>query len=306
MTPQYAPLWWLRILWLSAIIGSVSLSCNGQTFLSEEVTPSLLDERAEAEKVVRDNPYVLSQHRFNYLLPVTYVSNPSAFGNADITPESVENEEAKFQISVKTPLYLQEDSLDGVYFGFTLTSFWQILNSDISKPFRETNYEPEVFYQKNVNLNLLSYRFNLLQVGVNHMSNGQSGLLSRSWNRVFATALFSTEDALYYVKSWYRIPEQEKAFPEDPRGDDNPDITDFFGRIELGYGRKWEKFGVLAVLRNNLNAKNNRGSLQVDLTYPLSARYNLMLQYFNGYGDSLIDYDRYQQRIGLGVQLAFY
>ena len=41
------------------------------------------------------------------------------------------------------------------------------------------------------------------------------------------------------------------------------------------------------------------------MTYPLSDRYEILLQYFNGYGDSLIDYNRSQERIGLGFQLTF-
>jgi len=58
-------------------------------------------------------------------------------------------------------------------------------------------------------------------------------------------------------------------------------------------------------LRNNLSGSNNRGSVQVNLTYPLTQRYDLLLQYFNGYGDSLIDYNSHQSRFSLGVQLRF-
>lgn len=291
------------------LILTASLVCHtlyAQSLVSDEPVPSVLDSRMEADKSTLTNPYSLTQHRLNYLLPLTYITNPNALGNADITPESVDNFEAKFQVSVKMPLYLQDSTVDGLYFGFTLTSFWQVYNSDISKPFRETNYEPELFYQKHANLNLLGYRFNSVQLGINHMSNGQSGLLSRSWNRLYASALFSDETSLYYIKTWYRIPEDEKEFPEDPRGDDNPDINDFYGRAEIGYGRKWGKWGLLAVLRNNLNMSNNRGSILLDVTYPINDRYNLMLQYFNGYGDSLIDYNRSQERLGVGFQLAFY
>ena len=62
---------------------------------------------------------------------------------------------------------------------------------------------------------------------------------------------------------------------------------------------------MLALLRNNLDFDSNRGSIQVDLTYPISDRYEVLLQYFNGYGDSLIDYNRSQERIGIGFQLHF-
>ena len=70
------------------------------------------------------------------------------------------------------------------------------------------------------------------------------------------------------------------------------------------------KFSLLAFgaqrqqLGPNLEFANNRGSLELSVSYPVSPRYEVVLQYFNGYGDSLIDYDRRQNRIGLGFQLA--
>ncbi|MDY6884705.1 MAG: phospholipase A [Pseudomonadota bacterium] len=271
----------------------------------DTTSESALDDRLEGDKEALDNVFAITQHRQNYLLPITYVSNPNTSGNEDLTDENVDNKEAKFQVSAKLPLYLEDTGFDGVYFGFTLTSFWQLYNSEASKPFRETNYEPEIFWQETADYSVLGYKFNTFQVGFNHMSNGQSGLKSRSWNRLFASIVFSDNDDIYYLKTWYRIPEDEKEDPLDPTGDDNPDIEDYYGRMEFGYGRKIGAFKVLALLRNNLDFDENRGSIQLDLTYPISDRYEILLQYFNGYGDSLIDYNRSQERIGLGFQLLF-
>ena len=271
----------------------------------DTTSESALDDRLEGDKEALDNVFAITQHRQNYLLPITYVSNPNTTGNEDLTDENVDNKEAKFQVSAKLPLYLEDTGFDGVYFGFTLTSFWQLYNSEASKPFRETNYEPEIFWQETADYSVLGYKFNTFQVGFNHMSNGQSGLQSRSWNRLFASIVFSDNDDIYYLKTWYRIPEDEKEDPLDPTGDDNPDIEDYYGRMEFGYGRKIGAFKVLALLRNNLDFDENRGSIQLDLTYPISDRYEILLQYFNGYGDSLIDYNRSQERIGLGFQLLF-
>ena len=271
----------------------------------DTVTQSALDNRLEGDKEALDNVFAITQHRQNYILPITYVSNPNTFGNEELNEENVDNKEAKFQVSAKLPLFLEDTGFDGLYFGFTLTSFWQLYNSEASKPFRETNYEPEVFWQETADYSVLGYKFNTFQLGFNHMSNGQSGLRSRSWNRIFASIVFSDDDDIYYFKTWYRIPEDEKEDPLDPTGDDNPDIEDFYGRMEFGYGRKIGAFKVLALLRNNLDFSDNRGSIQLDFTYPISDRYEVMLQYFNGYGDSLIDYNRSQERIGVGFQLLF-
>ena len=288
--------------------GTAEAQANEQEVSATEAqkrAPSILSSRFEADRIALDNLFSITQHHQNYLLPFTYVTAPNYAGNQDLTEQNVDHKEAKFQLSVKLPLYLQDDTANGVYFGFTLTSFWQLYNSEVSKPFRETNYQPEIFYQRRADLTLLGYDFNAFQVGFNHMSNGQSGPRSRSWNRIFASVLFSDYDDVYYLKTWYRIPEDEKIDDMDATGDDNPDISDYYGRMEFGYGTRFGDFKVMALLRNNLSFNKNRGSFQLDLTYPVSPRYDILLQYFNGYGDSLIDYNRSQQRIGLGFQLTF-
>jgi phospholipase A1/A2 len=270
---------------------------------------SILDKRSLADQQINLNPFSLAQHNTNYLFPISYVSNPNPTSQQDLTSENIDKVEAVFQISTKIPIYLEideeQEALSGVYFGFTARSFWQVYNDEVSKPFRETNYEPEVFYQWQADLSLLKYRFNALQIGVNHQSNGQSGLRSRSWNRVIFTALFSDADSAYYVRSWWRFPEDTKTSIDDPTGDDNPDINDYIGRVELGYAFQVNNIEIFTRIRNNLSGSQNRGSVQVNLTYPLSQRYDLLLQYFNGYGDSLIDYNSHQSRFSLGVQLRF-
>lgn len=274
---------------------------------SDEVqtTDSLLDNRSQQNRSAKSNPFVISQYRQNYLLPITYIKDPNPISVDGLTEENVDNLEAKYQVSVNLPIYMQNDSTSGLYFGLTLRSFWQVYNSDVSKPFRENIYEPEVYYQWDAEWDLFGYRFNQAHIGFNHQSNGQDGLKSRSWNRIYASFIFSDADSLYYFKTWYRVPEDDKEFALDPTGDDNPDINDFIGRAEFGYAFNIGKLRLLSLLRNNLSSSNNRGSIELNLTYPINDRYEWLLQYFNGYGDSLIDYNRHQQRIGLGIQLRF-
>lgn len=275
---------------------------------TEEVskTESILDERADSTKEAIANPFSISQHRRNYILPITYVSNPNTLSVDELNDENVDNIEAKYQISVKLPLYVEENSTSGLYMGFTAKSYWQVYNSDVSKPFRATDYEPEIYYAWANELSILGFKFNGLQLGFNHQSNGRSNELSRSWNRLFASALFSDDSSFYYVKTWYRIPEDEKETPTSAEGDDNPDITRFLGHLELGYGTNLGDFKIVGLLRNNLRTSENKGSIDLSISYPLTDNYDLLFQYFNGYGDSLIDYNRHQQRVGLGIQLKFF
>ncbi|MGQ8365144.1 phospholipase A [Glaciecola sp. 1036] len=269
----------------------------------EQDKPSLFKERLEEAKQSNRNLFAITQHRQNYLLPFSRASNPNTITVDGLTEENIDKFEAKFQISIKTPLFLQEDDLSGVFFGFTTVSHWQVYNSEASKPFRETNYEPEIFYQWTPNFDVLGYEFNMARFGFNHHSNGQDGLKSRSWNRIFASILFSDNNSGYYFKTWWRVPEDAKADELDPRGDDNPDISDYYGRAELGFIYRWNDIKVVTQIRNNLSFDNNRSGLTLNFLYPISDRYNVLFQYFNGYGDSLIDYNRHQQRFSLGIEL---
>jgi phospholipase A1 len=266
---------------------------------------SFLTEKINNERDANRNLFSLVQHRQNYLLPISYSTGPNPITLDGIGEEKIDRFEAKYQISVKTPLWLQPDDLSGVYFGFTAVSFWQLYNDETSKPFRETNYQPEVFYQFNSDLSLAGYKFNLLRIGLNHMSNGQSGLKSRSWNRITATALFSDENTAYYIRTWLRLPEDDKTSRLDPLGDDNPDINDYYGRIELGFGYRLGSLDITSSIRNNLSFDDNRSGIEINITYPFNKRYDLLIQYFNGYGDSLIDYNRHQQRFSVGMQIRF-
>lgn len=272
---------------------------------SKEPT-SMLQKRLSADQNLLDNRFSITQFKRNYFLPFTYITEPNPLGNEDLTSDNIDNKEAKFQLSVKLPLYNPEETLEGLYFGFTLTSFWQLYNSEVSKPFRETNYEPEVFYQWSTDLALFGIDFNTLQLGFNHMSNGQSGESSRSWNRIVLSSLFSDADNVYFIRTWYRIPEDTKATIDDPTGDDNPNIESYYGRLELGYSTRYNNFQFYLVTRNNLSFNDNRGSVEFSVSYPLSERYEVMVQYFNGYGDSLIDYNNRETRIGMGVQLSVF
>lgn len=295
---------WKKILLMSTTL-LISLGISAETKANDLELTSIFDQRSEAVGEAIDNPFAFSQHRLNYILPFSYVSDPNTLSASGLSTENVDNIEAKYQISVKLPLYQVENSTSGLYMAFTAVSYWQVYNGEASKPFRETNYEPELFYSWRNELTFAGFKFNQIRFGLSHQSNGQSGLRSRSWNRLFASAMFSDADSFYHIKAWYRIKEDEKDDPFDSTGDDNPDITTFMGHTEFGYGTTLGDFNVMALMRNNLKTSNNKGSIELNLSYPISERYELLMQYFNGYGDSLVDYNRHQQRIGFGVQLKF-
>jgi len=290
-------------------VGEIEQWC--QTFLesqkkiqNEELSP--LEKRIIRERNSMNNPSVITPHKRNYLLPVTYLADPNEapYQNFNALEGNLDNWEAKFQLSFKAPLaqsLLTEKDI--VFFGFTIQSYWQMYNSDVSAPFRETNYQPEIFYgfMNDLKVGEWTNRGNI--IGIEHQSNGRSQPLSRSWNRIYAHFIWENDNWVIGLKPWYRIPEDEKADPNQPDGDDNPDIDKYMGNFEFTSVYKWEEqtFGVM--LRNNLRS-DNRGAIQLDWTFPMGSRFKGYAQYFNGYGESLIDYNESIQRLGFGVLLT--
>lgn len=274
------------------------------SFLQAE--DSLLDERVKDELATSEKPFVLTPHRPNYILPVTYQSNPNNTPFEEKYPDQnvqVDDIEAKFQISFKFPLVYNMFGDNGhLFFAYTNQSYWQLYNKEVSSPFRETNHEPEMFMLFNNDWKVAGLTNSFWGFGAVHQSNGQANPLSRSWNRLYGTMVFDRGPFALGLKAWWRIPEDEKTSPTDARGDDNPDIDDYMGHFEVTgvYGLDEHRFTML--LRNNL-ASDNKGAVELTWSYPIIGNLRIYTQYFNGYGESLIDYNHHNQRIGIGVAL---
>ena len=268
---------------------------------------ALLKKRLRMEYRVRDNRFAIIPHKPNYLLPVTFNHSPNqdSLENAG-DDRQVDNVEVKFQVSFKTPFWEKpfgENS--ALYFAYTGQSYWQAYNSDVSSPFRETNHEPEIFAAWATDWKLGGWQVPYFSLGLSHQSNGRSGLGSRSWNRIYTEFAFEQDRWVLSFKPWWRIPEDRKDDPLDPDGDDNPDIDDYMGYFELYSAYQWDNHNFGILLRNNLRS-DNKSAFQFDWTFPLDDEGKLRgyVQYFNGYGESLIDYDRRVNRLGVGFVLT--
>lgn len=265
----------------------------------------LLANRIISEKRTAFDPYVITPHKMNYILPVSYSNkvNRQAYEGINDWSEYLTNNEAKFQISIKVPLNKKSlfTPYDGIFFGFTLKSWWQVYSDGISKPFRETNYQPEVFYLSPFNLDFIEGN-TAVAIGIEHQSNGRTQGLSRSWNRAYVNFLYEKDDFTISFKPWWRLPESEKEFALDPDGDDNPDISDFMGYFQLATVYKWDDYEFTFVGRENF--VTNNGGLELGFTFPLWGKVRGYIQYTNGYGESLIDYNHTQQTLGLGFALT--
>lgn len=263
-----------------------------------EKAKGLFQQRVNREASTVDNPFVLTPHKPNYFLPIAYTSNPNdrAFLGDDET-ESLQSVEFKFQLSVKFPVgYDVVGRNSSLWFAYTQQAFWQAYNSDISAPFRDTNHEPEVFVVDKPKSGFLGVKPSYIAYGFNHQSNGQSGDLSRSWNRFYVDFLFERENTAFSFKPWYRIPESSN--------DDNPNIERYYGYGEVNIIHIIDDYSIDIMLRNNLKISENKGAFQVGFNFPLWGRTRGYIQYFNGYGQSLLDYNHHTQSLGMGIMLT--
>ncbi len=271
-----------------------------------EVERSLAHERLQAEIHSEQHPYLLVAYKQNYILPYSYVTHQNPLYSEHGV--YVNHAEAKFQFSFRFPLY--PDSLfvegDGLDLAYTQKSFWQVYNSQ-SAPFRETNYDPELFYTMPLNSGP-DGADTALRFGFEHESNGRGithdVTLSRSWNRVYAKFIYAKDDYIIALRPWYRIPEGAKSSPTDPGGDDNPDIEKYLGYFDLTAALQYKNLEFSLLARDNLRSHPNYGAIELGMSFPLYHKIRGYAQWFNGYGESLIDYNHDINRVGIGFLLT--
>jgi len=203
------------------------------------------------------------------------------------------------QLSVKVRLFKTR-----LFAAYTQKSFWQAYNTADSRPFRDTNHAPELFYRMTPdNSRLVNWGFD---VGAEHESNGQRIPESRSWNRIFFAPHYRWKRMVLYGQVWYRISEDECA-KRAPGCDDNPDITDF-----LGYGKvdfylqlsEASKPQLMHVMVGG-NAATGKGRASVSYSFPGKSKDLFWyVRAYHGYGESLLDYNRSITRVGLGFSFT--
>lgn len=263
---------------------------------------SALERRLDHETQAAESRFSILPHKPNYVLPATWNASPNygTYARTSTPGDYTDHAEVKFQISLKTPLWdnvLGPRARGTLYAAYSQLALWQAYNTRSSSPFREINYEPELFLAFRTGKTLMGVTSRLVSVGVNHQSNGRSEPLSRSWNRIVANLVFNRGDCYVMIKPWFRIPEKEAD-------DDNPGMDRYYGYGEAVVLQKLSEHTLTLTLRNNLRASGNKGAVQADWSFPILRNIRAYAQYFNGYGESLVDYDHSTNRIGIGVMLT--
>ena len=292
-----------------AIVGDVTVDATG--FDTNPVSLQITAEQKESAALT-ESPPPKSTWNAQYTLvdkpppiPIS-VYEPIYFlvgGDAGLN--------AKFQLSLRYRLFDDKGRLashlpwiDDLYLSFTQTSLWNLHGK--SNPFQDSSYRPRLFYADYSVAKFFDGRLRLgLEGGVGHESNGKDGEESRSYNMLYVrpVALLGDPDGLRA----YLAPLIHNYIAES----DNPDIAKYRGYADwlIGIGSKGG-LDFFATLRKG--TASDYGSVEVNFSYPLSKLSGgdltgwLLLQYFSGYGESLLDYNRKldsQWRLGIAVAL---
>lgn len=279
---------------------NVTASFGTKTSEVDEDASSRIVRYWELEEEAQRGRFVMLPHRPNYVLPATFNSKPNDDPfRSQATNFELERLEAKFQLSFKFKLWqdILNDKGD-LWFAYTQQSYWQVYDQE-SSPFRETNYEPSLFLTYPVKFSVFGLRARMLALGFDHQSNGRDEPLSRSWNRIVASAVLEKGNLAAVVRAWYRI-------PEDRDDDDNPDIEDYLGHGDVVLSYRHNRNEWSATLKNNLDFDRNRSGVELAWSFglPFTRSLSGYVQYYYGYGESLVDYDAPVNRIGIGFLIS--
>ena len=198
-------------------------------------------------------------------------------------------DELHFEFSFERPIAYDALGLgEKISFAYAQNSWWQITQD--SAPFRESNYRPELYVSAPVPF------ADELKIGAMHESNGKGGEESRSWNRLYAQSMWSAGGFSITPRAWY-------AFWLDRT---NEDIADYMGYGDLRASYTFGKQRLSALWRNNLHFdSSNRGAIELNYSFPIfNSGFYGYLRYFNGYGESLADYKRSVNKIGIGLSFV--
>jgi outer membrane phospholipase A len=247
------------------------------------------------------------QHFFGYE-PMYFIAGPDA-------------PEGKFQLSLRYqllnrdgPLAQKAPLLGGINFAYTQTSLWDL--GQESSPFLDTSYKPELFYLlEQIDGGRWGNCVRLdLQAGLQHESDGNPEINSHLLD-IGERVSFYTENGsnkplktsrslnLLYIRpsltlgrtNRFQLTLQPRAWVYVGGLSDNPDLPDFRGYADLRAIAGWNT-GLQLSAMGRLGDDAKRGSLQLDLTYPLMKIFwgnfsvYLQAQYFTGYGESLLLY----------------
>ncbi|MBQ0121470.1 MAG: phospholipase A [Bacteroidales bacterium] len=252
--------------------------CNAQIVVTD------VDEVLGADSIRREfdsRPY-FGLYKDNYFTAGTSVGPAPTRENSDV----------KFQVSIAQRLTRSTLPFNTYAFLFySQKTLWNVFEN--SMPMHDLNFNPGIGLSKLlISKNRVIGKATLL---VEHESNGRDSIQSRSWNKVsLSAALFLDPHFMVHGKVWIPIVD----------GENNKDILKYSGIFQTGIqavstNKRWV-FDLTYVKRQGWNLN---GNVTINLGFRLFKKHNqfLMLHYYNGYGECMLDYNQYHNRLRVGL-----
>jgi len=230
--------------------------------------------------------YNIKAYNANYFLPVSY-----RYGGtySPVGIHDLKTTEMEFQVSIKYDFAVNIFNFGEIYsFGYTQKSFWQAYAE--SAYFRESNYNPEFF----MTVPLEDKYFKAFRISLAHQSNGRGGADERSWNYTSGTLYMQTGYLFTELRLWARFHDTI---------DYNPSLIDCMGHGDIRFLLPYKKHLMKLLLRSNFSGKN---AVEFSYSHPFFDSKDLFfyLKTFNGYGESLIDFDNKIDKVGFGFSIS--
>lgn len=249
----------------------------------------ILEEKSEDVKVKYNADSVraeLDKMPYFTLFRDNYFSGGIPLG----TKPTGHNSDVKFQLSISQRLTKSKLPFDSYLFiQYTQKAFWDVFRESL--PMRDLNFNP------GIGLGHLIIRHNKYigkaYLMLEHESNGKDSIDSRSWNKItFSWALVLNDNWETQFKTWIPIID----------GENNKDILKYNGIFKFAVNyrtcNKRLQIGALITQRKAWFGFNT----QLELSYKFNKRENqfFFIQYYNGYGENLLEYNQYKNMLRVG------
>lgn len=249
-----------------------------------QIVNTVEKEKLEADSIRRalDNGPYFTLYKDNYFIAGTTIGGKPTATNSDV----------KFQVSIAQRLTKSTLPFNTyLYLFYSQKCMWNVFEN--SMPMRDFNFNPGIGLAKHL---FVKNRYvGKVTLMIEHESNGRDGIESRSWNKVsLAGNIFIDPNFMVHGKAWIPIID----------GQNNQDILYYNGIYQVGttYTTPNKRFGfaLTMVKRKGWNLKYNT---IWEVNYRLFKDENqfLFLQYYNGYGENLLDYNQYHSRLRIGL-----
>lgn len=202
------------------------------------------------------------------------------------------NSDVKFQISFRQRLTKSILPFHShLFLSYSQKAMWNIFEESL--PFHDLNFNPGLGVQK-----LIFYKGKLVgnaTIMIEHESNGRDGEASRSWNKVsFAGSAYIDPRLMVHAKTWIPIID----------GQNNKDILRYSGIFQAGAqfissNKRWVA-DVTFVKRKGWDFNFNT---IINVGFRIREKDNqfIMLHFYDGYGENMLDYNKYHCRLRLGL-----